>query len=180
MIPAELTEGNDDPSKPPRHYDRKYSQSNPAALGNIKWIHIVDDYASDLFKLYPLGSDTLEVRLWIAKVVKDEDDDGHPNGEVTYAPINSDPDIVIQGGKVEIRLDKKLDDDNHRKLYKRKKKNQRRYHIHDWEGGHSPFRIAKVVVVVSSKPTNPIYTAMEDPVTHDNPLDNGMRIILLF
>jgi hypothetical protein len=182
MIPAKLKEGKDEPITPPRKYDKKYSPDPPNALGAIKGIHIIDDYAYSLLPEYTLlNNDTLQVQIWIAKVTKDEDNPTQ-NGEVVYEDISqhNDPDIVIQGGLVEVRLDKKLDDDNNRKLYKRKKKNQKRYHIHDWMGGHSPFRVAKLKVIVSSKPNDPIYTAEEDPATHINPLDNGVRIILIF
>ena len=173
-IPGTLKQGPDDPipPKPPKSYKYKFKQKGNKP-GAIKGIHIVDDYCRDILKGYMLGSDeTLQIQIWIAEVDNDLEDIDNASGEVKYKPLGDQPDIVIQGGKIEIRTDKDFSS-SERKLFKGKKNNKKRYHINDWNGGTSPFRIAQVMVYVSSK-ADPVYTSTE---SH---LEDGLRIILLF
>jgi len=178
-IPATLDKQEPDdlippnPPNPPKRYKYKFKQRKPNKPGPIKGIHIVDDYCRDVLKEYLLGgSDTLQVQIWIAEVDNDLEDIDNASGEVKYKDPGTLPDIVIQGGKIEIRTDKDIGS-NERKLFKGKKNNKKRYHINDWNGGTTPFRLAQVMVYVSSK-SDPIYTSTEDH------LEDGLRIILLF
>src|SRR2546423_9863019 len=179
MIPATLDKRSDD-NVPPKKYKNRFYQRKDSSLGAIKKIHIIDDYADDLLAEYHLGNQTMQVHIWIAKATEFGDYESDTD-TATYDPPSTSPipperlpDIVIQGGKIEIRMDKDLDNDNKRKIFKRAGRNQRRYHIHDWEGGHSPFRIAKVVVMMSSSQTA-LYDSERD---HTN-VENGFRIILI-
>lgn len=172
-IPATLVSHPDDPNptNPPKRYNYKF-KPKANKPGRIKGIHIVDDYCREILK-YMLGSnDTLQLQIWIAEVDNDSENIDTGSGEVIYKALGQLPDIVIQGGNVEIRMDKDISK-NERKLFKGEKKNKKRYHINDWNGGTTPFRIAKVLFYVSSQ-ANPVYTSTEAD------LENGFRVILLF
>lgn len=181
MIPATLDKHSDDDNVPPKKYKNKYSQRKDSSLGAIKKIHIIDDYADNRLAEYPLNGQALQVHIWIAKATEAGDYENDTD-TATYDPPSTSPipagrlpDIVIQGGKIEIRMDADLDNDNKRKIFKRAGRNQRRYHLHDWEGGHSPFRLAKVKVLVGPNQTVQ-YDSETDPIS----LENGFRIILIF
>lgn len=177
-IPATLKKQEPDdpippnPPSPPKSYKYKFKQKGNKP-GPIKGIHIVDDYCRDVLKDYMLGSnETLQVQIWIAQVDNDLEDIDNASGEVKYKDPGQLPDIVIQGGKIEIRMDKDISS-NERKLFRGKKNNKKRYHINDWDSGTTPFRLAQVMVYVSSK-SDPVYTSTEDH------LEDGLRIILYF
>ena len=85
----------------------------------------------------------------------DDDDD---TDQAEYGPIanQSIPEVIIQGGPLEIRSDKTIP--KTRKLFKRRGRNHKRFERNDWDG---KFRVAQVKVFVSGI-ANPIFTSTED------------------
>jgi hypothetical protein len=170
LIAAGTLERIPDPETVPKRYDFKFHQKNATSFGPLKGIHIIDDYGYDLLAEYILQSgETLKVNMWIAKAHAtghDEDDDD----AATYDSISDLPNIIVQGGTFEVRMDKKIDKD--RKLFKRKGKNQKKYQINDWDGGTTPFRLERIRVMVNG--TKKWYS--DD---YPNIEENGFRIYLL-
>ncbi len=169
--PATLKKFDDDESSP-KSFKNKYKERNSTTpLGLIKGIRIIDDYGAALLERELLNGETLKVYLWIQKVTSEQGDDDDDNDVIAYGAIANPtiPDIIIQGGALQIRLDKDISKD--KKLFKRQARNPKRRQLNDWSGGHSPFRVGQVKVFVNNvevPPTLPI-----DP-------DMGIRIILAF
>jgi hypothetical protein len=176
-IPATLIrELNTDPPippDPPKKHLYKFKQTPNNPLGAIKGIFIIDDYAYQLLPEYTLSNNqTLQVHIWVAKVETEAEDPNNDTDTVGYEDISAHahPDIIIQGGKIEIKMDKNITFD--KKLLKRETRNPKRYYIHDWEQ-RKPFRIAQVKVFVSGNP-QAIFSSQPGD------LDNGFRITLIF
>jgi hypothetical protein len=173
--PATL-EKVDDTETSPKKYDYKYrerNRTNELSLGPITYIRINDDYGDLLWEQHLGTGETLKVYLWIQKVKDhgehgDEDDD---TDTADYDPINDPdkPEIIIQGGALEIRSDKKMPKVG--KLLKRKIRNPKRYERHDWD--NRSFRIAQVKLFVSSS-ASALYTSPPEIA------DRGFRITLIF
>jgi len=175
--PATL-ERIDDNENLPREYNYKFRERNRTSelsLGPIRDLRITDDYGDLLWAQHLEDGETLKVYLWIQKVKDhgekgDEDDD---TDTADYDDIDDAnvPEVVIQGGALEIRSDKKMPKVG--KLLKRKVRNPKRYERHDWD--NRSFRLAKVQVWVTSggsttsKYTSPLEIA-----------DRGFRVTLIF
>lgn len=170
--PATLKRFDDDESSP-KQYNNKYKERNRARLplGLVKGIRIIDDYGVILLERSLQAAETLKVYLWIQKVTSEQGDEDDDQDVTEYGAIANTtvPDIVIQGGALEIRLDKEISKD--KKLFRRRLRNPKRRHLNDWSGGHSPFRIAQVKVFVNNTevPRSPLVNA-----------EDGFRIILAF
>lgn len=169
LSPATLKEFDDDETTP-KKYDHKFKEKNNV-LGVIRAVRINNDYGDLLMEHRLSGSDTLKVHLWIQKVTREMGDDDDDTDQATYEGIADPniPEVIVQGGALEIRMDKNLP--KYKKLFKRAGRNPKRFQRHDWDG--RPFRVAMVKVFVSSSP-NPIYTSSLADA------DNGFRVILVF
>ena len=161
-----------DPETVPKRYDHKFHQKNATSFGPIKGIRIIDDYSYEILPEYLLATgETLQVHIWIAGVTTQTPpaNDDSDNDQAEYGPLSANPNIILQGGPFEVRMDKKINKD--RKLFKRKGKNQKKYHINDWDGGNSPFRLERIRVMV-----NGVKKWYSDD--HPNIENNGFRIYL--
>ena len=178
LAPGKLMRIEDDQT-PPKHYDFKYKQKNDGAFGPIKGIHIIDDYADEVLREYTLGSgESLQVHIWIARVTRQTGSEDDDTDAADYEPIATNPplpppNIIIQGGRLEFRMDRKANGDG-KKVFKRRGKNQKRYLINDWDVGNTPFRFARVKVLV-----NPNQIVKYNSDDHPNDVEKGFRILLL-
>jgi hypothetical protein len=171
--PATLERKSDNESTP-KEYNYKFTERNKTgglSLGRIVDVLITDDYGNSLLAQHLNDTDTLKVYVWIQKVKDngqsgDEDDD---TDTVAYDPIHDAniPELIIQGGELEIRSDKKLPKVG--KLLKRTVRNPKRYERHDWD--NRSFRLAQVKAFVNNVevPGSPFVNA-----------DKGFRITLIF
>jgi len=172
--PATL-EDVEDTETTPKKYDHKYRERNKATLplGAIKRMLLTNDYGDPLLDRTLQSGETLKVYLWIQKV-KEHGETGNDDDDTDVAQYDNIanqavPEVIIQGGALEIRSDREFSKD--RKLFKRANRNPKRRQRNDWDPGHAPFRIARVKVLVNDVevPPSPFVNA-----------DKGFRITLIF
>ena len=175
--PATL-ERNSDNESMPKEYNYKFTERNKTgglSLGRIVDLLVTDDYGNLLWEQHLNDGETLKVYVWIQKVKDDgekgdEDDD---TDTADYDPIHDPniPELIIQGGELEIRSDKKLPKVG--KLLKRTVRNPKRYERHDWD--NRSFRLAQVQVWLTSGGTT-----TSKYISPAGAADKGFRITLIF
>lgn len=175
LTPAVFKREDDDAQAQPKEYDHKFTQKKDASIGRIKRIRIINDYGDEVYPEYLLkDGETAQVHLWKQKATRGGDDE-EDTDTASYPNINASahPDVIIQGGKLEIRMDKNFLG-TRKRLFKRRGRNHKRYHVNDWQGGDDPFRIGKVKVLVNNA------LKFESTTANPDQADDGFRVIFSF